>query len=93
MSRLRVAYVVSGLTVSVIICVAALHLIAVNNCTGPSPNIRGVPYAWKINATIAVTAVFTDWIGKCHAEMPKTIAQINSIIGLLATMSRPEFQN
>ena len=41
MSRLRLAYVVSGLTVSVIICVAALHLIAVNNCTGPSPDIRG----------------------------------------------------
>lgn len=58
MSRLRFAYAVSGLTVSAIVCATALHLIAFTNCTGPSPDIRGVSFKWGLNATISVTASY-----------------------------------
>jgi hypothetical protein len=58
MSRLRFAYAVSGLTVSAIVCAAALHLIAFTTCTGPSPDIAGVANKWPLNATISVTASY-----------------------------------
>jgi len=56
MARLRLAYFVSCFSVIVIICGAALRLLAVASCNGTTPDVLGATYAWNIGGIISVTA-------------------------------------